>query len=156
MDLELSNPLFRGAGGQIQNAYYTATGATATGNHHFGTARVEKYDNIGLTWTDNTLTFPAGSMGSYEVSVIDIGDSKTIAIPDLAYTSGSAIGPLIYGGGISAASITPADVASIGATYCFTVQVTDNTVPGVVTVTGGTIPTTGVLDICVKQLSPDV
>jgi len=49
-------------------AHYTNTTTSAAAQ--FGTARVALYDNIGMSFSSTTCSFPLGSIGTYQVTIV--------------------------------------------------------------------------------------
>jgi hypothetical protein len=150
--VELMLPKSLGPGGRIQDAYHI--GSAASNAAPFGTTNTEQFDTIGCTLTPTTLTLPVGSAGVWEVSCDYVGTAASLSAPTVTYTSGCAAGPTLYSGGTVTKLITPPSASNTTANFKFTVAVTDNATPAVVTLSGGVVPTSATVDVYVKQVNP--
>lgn len=155
-DCELSCPHQLPSGASTLSAHYNLgilAGASPLG---LTANRNQAYDNIGLTISNTTITFPPGVGGSWLINIFSAGTAGVCSPPAAAYTN--MTGNEIYLDSGTGDSYEATETGDTTTTYIslLSVKITNPQLAAVITFnTAGTFPTGTVeTDLVVTELSP--
>lgn len=122
-----------------EGAHYESTTGVSTSNY-FGTTRTQYYDNIGLTFSATSITFPLETQGYYILSMMWVGGSTAVTAPSFSATNAS-VSVVIDQATSDVAYTLPAGTTSARLPFTLIMYVSDPTKVPVFTFSSGTLPT---------------
>lgn len=150
-EVELRKPIPIGSvGASLYSAHYQGT--LVTNAAWLGIARtLVSVDTIGLSFTNNTITFPASFVGRYYVTLWFAG-SLTFSQPGAAFTNGTTVAT--FAGGNTTQFATTNTSAAGGPCFNLIVQCNPSlSNQTVITYSGGTLTGATTVDIIVTQIN---
>lgn len=117
---------------------------------------IESVNELGITLTSNTVTFPNALTGTFTITVSHFGTGVLCSGIGAPVVTNGAVVPLLYNNHTENFAQSPNGIASQRFVYQHVVTLTPNNVSTVVTYSAGTFPTSSYIDIFISATSSSV
>lgn len=152
-DIVLLKPqLVSGPGQALKSAHYSLV-APAVTTAYLGTSRTAVgTDSIGLTLTGTSITLPIGLSGFYFLDYTVRGASTACTTPSFAFTNSSQVTYQWNNGNNNSSGTSPGET-TLCYSYSIIVKIPDPTLSAVITLSGGTLPSSSTYgDLFITQV----
>lgn len=137
-DIELMNPIQQDNQTALFQSHYKFSGATTS--QYFGASQTELFDNVGISFSTNAVTIPAGYSGQWMYIWINRGAGTGTIQPSIALTNATGVNLFdAQTSSVYQSIVTSGTSVNQGLINSFTI--TDENSPVVITLSGGTLNT---------------